>query len=144
MDSSSAIYQPEQEIDDLSREVRDVTELLHAAERVSASAHEELTIERTTRLAAERLAQSRYEEFTVERTARLTVERLARSAQDKLQRHAAARLFAENRIAELNDASQLRAEELLAVQRELAERRRNARSSRRRRCYKTREATQQC
>ncbi len=121
MELVSAIYQPEQEIDDLSREVRDVTELLHAAERVSASAHEELTIERTTRLAAERLAQSRYEEFTVERTARLTVERLARSAQDKLQRHAAARLFAENRIAELNDASQLRAEELLAVQRELAE-----------------------
>jgi len=94
------IGQPDQEFDDLSRQVREVGALLHAAERAYASALEALA---------------------AERTARQATEALAGSIQERLQRHAAACLFAEGRLAEHRAASALQLQELVAARRDLAE-----------------------
>lgn len=94
------IGQPDQEFDRLSRQVREVGELLHTAERAYASALEALE---------------------VERTARLATEALARSTQERLQGYAAARLFAEGRLSELSAASALQLQKLVAARRDLAE-----------------------
>ena len=112
------IFQPEREIDNLARQHREVSELLHAAERACASAYAELTKERAARLAAEALVR---EDLETERAARHSAETLARSCQERLQRHAAARLFAESRLRDLDAAAQPLRQDLAAARRELTE-----------------------
>ncbi len=94
------IGHPDQELDHLLRRVRELGELLHAAEQAYASALEALA---------------------AERTARVATEALARSTQERLQRYAAARLQAEGQLGELRAASALQLQELVAARRDLAE-----------------------
>lgn len=93
------ISEPGQEIADLGRRVEEVSDLLRAAERACASAHEALA---------------------AERTARLQFETLLRSTRERLQGYAAARMFAESRLAELTVTSAQQQQELAAARRDLA------------------------
>jgi SAM-dependent methyltransferase len=94
------IIHPDQELDHLSRQVKELGELLHAAEQACASALEALA---------------------AERTARLATEALARATQERLRCYAAARLFAEGRLSELSVTSALQLQELVAIRHDLAE-----------------------
>ncbi len=108
------IYQPEQEIAGLSRQLGEARDLLRAAEQAHAR-------EQATRLAAEAAAHA---EAALHRQAQdLTHRHAARAeaAQERLQAQAAARLLAETRVAELSAADADRQQELVAARRDLAE-----------------------